>query len=183
MGHASVDSSQKLPVSPDLTVSARIPGMRESSCCVVVTAHCVCVIAARCADKVDHLTHHCARVSVAGLGAWGNADPRVGGDGEPQVSHWRLSDRIRGLVMREDKPANFAELDDTALIEWRNEIREQLEHEPPNMADLVRAHHLLTTEVVGRTIAMRKKKGRRRELTGTALSRWRFSSVLLQAAA
>jgi hypothetical protein len=67
--------------------------------------------------------------------------------------------------MREDKTANFAELDDTSLIEWRNEIREQLEHEPPNMADLVRAHHLLTTEVVGRAIALRKRRGRRRDLT------------------
>jgi hypothetical protein len=67
--------------------------------------------------------------------------------------------------MREDKTANFAELDDTSLIEWRNEIRAQLEHEPPNMADLVRAHHLLTTEVVGRAIALRKRRGRRCELT------------------
>jgi hypothetical protein len=62
--------------------------------------------------------------------------------------------------MREDKPADIAELDDTALIEWRNEIREQLEHEPPNMADLVRAHYLLTTEVVGRAIATRKRHRR-----------------------
>jgi hypothetical protein len=65
--------------------------------------------------------------------------------------------------MSEERTADLAELDDTALIEWRNQIREQLEHEPPNMADLVRAHYLLTTEVVGRTIAMRKKR-RKREL-------------------
>jgi hypothetical protein len=53
--------------------------------------------------------------------------------------------------------ADYTALDDSALIARRREIREQLEEEPPNMADLVLAHHLLTTEVLRRTISLRRQ--------------------------
>ena len=58
--------------------------------------------------------------------------------------------------MTDDGPAgaDYNQLDDTALIMMRSEVREQLEREPPNMADLMRTHHLLTTEVVRRTVAL-----------------------------
>jgi hypothetical protein len=67
--------------------------------------------------------------------------------------------------MNDDEPvraatparADYAALDDSALIARRREIREELEHEPPNMADLVRAHYLLTTEVLRRTLALRRQ--------------------------
>jgi hypothetical protein len=49
--------------------------------------------------------------------------------------------------------ADYTQLDDSALIAARREVREQLDREPPNMADLVRTHYLLTTEVVRRTVA------------------------------
>jgi hypothetical protein len=55
---------------------------------------------------------------------------------------------------------DFATLDDSTLIARRWELREQLEREPENMADLVWAHHLLTSEVVRRTIAMRSRRPR-----------------------
>jgi hypothetical protein len=59
--------------------------------------------------------------------------------------------------MTNDKPAgaDYAQLDDTTLIIMRKKVREQLEREPPNMADLVRTHHFLTTEVIRRVIALR----------------------------
>jgi hypothetical protein len=53
---------------------------------------------------------------------------------------------------------DFAALDDSALIARRRELRMQLEREPPNMAELVRAHHLLTSELVRRTIALRSRR-------------------------
>jgi hypothetical protein len=52
---------------------------------------------------------------------------------------------------------DYTELDDSALISMRRDVREQLEREPANMADLVRTHHLLTTEVLRRTITLRKR--------------------------
>jgi hypothetical protein len=52
---------------------------------------------------------------------------------------------------------DYTALDDSTLIARRREIREQLEREPPNMADLVRAHYLLTTEVLRRTFALRRQ--------------------------
>jgi hypothetical protein len=55
--------------------------------------------------------------------------------------------------------ADFAGLDDTALISLRWHVREQLEREPANMADLVRAHHLMTLEVLRRTKALRNRGG------------------------
>lgn len=59
--------------------------------------------------------------------------------------------------------ADYTALDDSALIARRREVREQLEHEPPNMADLVRAHHLLTTEVLRRTFSLRKQRPENRQ--------------------
>jgi hypothetical protein len=66
--------------------------------------------------------------------------------------------------MGDDQPAtanravlDYTGLDDSTLIARRREVREQLEEEPPNMADLVRAHHLMTTEVLRRTIALRRQ--------------------------
>lgn len=58
---------------------------------------------------------------------------------------------------RQDQPAraDYTQLDDSALIAARREVREQLEREPVNMADLVRTHYLLTTEVVRRTVTLR----------------------------
>ena len=53
--------------------------------------------------------------------------------------------------------ADYTRLDDSALIRMRREVREQLEREPPNMADLMRTHHFLTTEVIRRTIALRRQ--------------------------
>jgi hypothetical protein len=62
--------------------------------------------------------------------------------------------------MINDDPATgeYSQLDDSTLIARRREVREQLEREPPNMADLMRTHHLLTTEVVRRTLALRGQK-------------------------
>jgi hypothetical protein len=57
----------------------------------------------------------------------------------------------------EPASADYAQLDDSALIAVRREVREQLEREPANMADLVRTHYLLTTEVVRRTVALRRQ--------------------------
>jgi hypothetical protein len=60
-----------------------------------------------------------------------------------------------------DEPAgaDYTQLDDSALIAVRREVREELEREPANMADLVRTHHLLTTEVVRRTVTLRRQPG------------------------
>ncbi len=52
---------------------------------------------------------------------------------------------------------DYAQLDDAALISLRWQVREQLEREPANMADLVRAYHLMTVEVLRRTAAVRKQ--------------------------
>jgi hypothetical protein len=52
--------------------------------------------------------------------------------------------------------AHYTRLDDSALIAARRQVREQLEREPANMADLVRTHYLLTTEVLRRTAALRR---------------------------
>jgi hypothetical protein len=59
----------------------------------------------------------------------------------------------------DDEPAgaDYARLDDSALITMRRKVREELEREPANMADLVRAHHLLTTEVLRRTVTLRRQ--------------------------
>ncbi len=61
--------------------------------------------------------------------------------------------------MTDEEPArgDYTQLDDSALLARRREVREQLEREPPNMADLMLTHHLLTTEVVRRTVALRRK--------------------------
>jgi hypothetical protein len=53
--------------------------------------------------------------------------------------------------------ADYTQLDDSTLIAMRKKIREQLEREPPNMADLMRTHHLLTTEVIRRRVALRRQ--------------------------
>jgi hypothetical protein len=53
--------------------------------------------------------------------------------------------------------ADYTQLDDSALIAVRKEVRERLEREPANMADLVQVHHILTTEVVRRTVALRRQ--------------------------
>jgi hypothetical protein len=52
---------------------------------------------------------------------------------------------------------NYTQLDDFALIAIRRQVREELEREPANMADLVRTHYLLTKEVVRRTVALRRQ--------------------------
>ena len=59
----------------------------------------------------------------------------------------------------DDEPAgaDYARLDDSALITMRRKVREELEREPANMADLVRAHHLLTTEVLRWTVTLRRQ--------------------------
>ncbi len=59
-----------------------------------------------------------------------------------------------------DGLADYTQLDDSALIAVRREVREQLEREPANMADLVRTHYLLTTEVVRRTVALRRQSAK-----------------------
>jgi hypothetical protein len=63
--------------------------------------------------------------------------------------------------MSDDRPtkADYAGLDDSALIARRREVREQLDREPLDMADLMRTHHLLTTEVIRRTLALRRQAG------------------------
>jgi hypothetical protein len=62
-------------------------------------------------------------------------------------------------MTQDDEPAgaDYTRLDDSALITMRREVREQLEREPANMADLVRAHYLLTTEVLRRTVTLRRQ--------------------------
>ena len=62
-------------------------------------------------------------------------------------------------AQRDDEPAraDYTQLDDSALIAVRREVREQLEREPANMADLVRTHYLLTMEVVRRTVVLRRQ--------------------------
>lgn len=55
--------------------------------------------------------------------------------------------------------ADYARLDDTALISLRRRTRDELEREPANMADLVRAHHLMTLEVLRRTATLRRQGG------------------------
>jgi hypothetical protein len=59
--------------------------------------------------------------------------------------------------MTEDQPASadYTRLDDFTLIVVREEVRERLEREPAHGADLMRAHYLLTMEVVRRTVAAR----------------------------
>jgi hypothetical protein len=61
--------------------------------------------------------------------------------------------------MTDDEPAqaDYTQLDDSALVAMRREIRERLEREPADMADLVLVHHLLTTEVLRRTVALRRQ--------------------------
>jgi hypothetical protein len=61
--------------------------------------------------------------------------------------------------MTDDEPAgaDYTQLDDSTLITMRREIRKRLEREPPDMADLVLEHHLLTTEVLRRTVALRRQ--------------------------
>jgi len=59
--------------------------------------------------------------------------------------------------------ADYTQLDDSALIAVRRQVREQLEREPANMADLVRTHYLLTTEVVRRTAALRGQSSKEHE--------------------
>jgi hypothetical protein len=58
--------------------------------------------------------------------------------------------------MTDDEPtgADYTQLDDAKLIMMRSEVHRQLEREPPNMADLMRTHHLLTTEVIRRTVTL-----------------------------
>jgi hypothetical protein len=51
----------------------------------------------------------------------------------------------------------YAGLDDTALLSLRGQVREELEREPANMAELVRAHHLMTVEVLRRIKALRRQ--------------------------
>lgn len=62
-------------------------------------------------------------------------------------------------AQRDDRLArvDYTQLDDSALIAARREVREQLEREPANMADLMRTHYLLTSEVVRRTVALRRQ--------------------------
>ena len=57
----------------------------------------------------------------------------------------------------ETASTDFTQLDDSALIAIRRQVREQLEREPADMADVMRTHYLLTTEVVRRTIALRRQ--------------------------
>jgi hypothetical protein len=59
--------------------------------------------------------------------------------------------------MSDDGPprGDYTQLDDSTLIVMRKKIREQLEREPANMAELMRTHHLLTTEVIRRTVTLR----------------------------
>jgi hypothetical protein len=60
------------------------------------------------------------------------------------------------INIRDGAAAYLSGLDDSTLIAWRRKVREQLEREPGTMADLVRAHYLLTREVVRRTITLRR---------------------------
>jgi hypothetical protein len=73
----------------------------------------------------------------------------------------RKHESTRIKVMSDDGPAqaDYTQLDDSALIARRREVREQLEREPPNMAALVLTHHLLSTEVIRRTAALRRQAG------------------------
>jgi len=59
--------------------------------------------------------------------------------------------------MSDDGPprADYTQFDDSTLIAMRKKIREQLEREPANMGELMRTHHLLTMEVIRRTVALR----------------------------
>jgi hypothetical protein len=61
--------------------------------------------------------------------------------------------------MSDDQPvtADYTDLDDSALIAMHGAIREQLESEPSDMANLLRVHRLLTTEVARRTAALREQ--------------------------
>jgi hypothetical protein len=62
-----------------------------------------------------------------------------------------------GPVGVDSTKADYTKLDDSALIVMRGQVRDQLELEPANMADLMRKHHLLSAEVVRRTIALHKQ--------------------------
>lgn len=53
--------------------------------------------------------------------------------------------------------ADYARLDDAALISLRWQVREELEREPDNMADLVWAHHLMTVEILRRARVVRER--------------------------
>ena len=61
--------------------------------------------------------------------------------------------------MSDNKTAStdYTQLDDSALIAVRRQVREQLEREPADMADLMRTHYLLTTEVLRRTVTLRRQ--------------------------
>jgi hypothetical protein len=56
-----------------------------------------------------------------------------------------------------DHKADYSTLDDSTLIAMRTRVRDQLALEPANMADLIRTHHLLSREVVRRTIALHRQ--------------------------
>jgi hypothetical protein len=68
-----------------------------------------------------------------------------------------LAEDGKAVNDNETASADFSQLNDSALIAIRRQVREQLEREPADMADLVRTHYLLTTEVVRRTVTLRRQ--------------------------
>jgi hypothetical protein len=77
------------------------------------------------------------------------------GTKEQATKHRGANDKA--MSDNETASTDYAQLDDSALIAVRRQVREQLEREPADMADVMRAHYLLTTEVVRRTIALRRQ--------------------------
>jgi hypothetical protein len=68
-----------------------------------------------------------------------------------------LAEGGKAVSDNETASTDLTQLDDSALIAIRRQVREQLEREPADMADLVRKHYLLTTEVVRRTVTLRRQ--------------------------
>jgi hypothetical protein len=77
------------------------------------------------------------------------------GTKEQATKHRGTDDKA--MSDNETARTDYTQLDDSALIAVRRQVREQLEREPADMADVMRAHYLLTTEVVRRTIALRRQ--------------------------
>jgi hypothetical protein len=78
------------------------------------------------------------------------------GTREQVTAHRGANDK----AMSDNKTAStdYTQLDDSALIAVRRQVREQLEREPADMADLMRTHYLLTTEVVRRMVTLRRQR-------------------------
>jgi hypothetical protein len=77
------------------------------------------------------------------------------GTKEQATKHRGANDKA--MSDNETASTDYTQLNDSALIAVRRQVREQLEREPADMADVMRTHYLLTTEVVRRTIALRRQ--------------------------